>query len=239
MISITNLRKSYKSKTDKSFVLDIRELTIQRGEYVSIIGPDGSGKSTLIKIICGISPFESGKVCIAGYKLPEEFIKARLKIGYLSQNYTLYKNLTVYENMDYFASLFGIGGKKEKILNLLELVGLLDFKDRLSKDLSGGMKQKLSIACALIRSPEVLVLDEPTTGVDPRSRREIFSIIEEKVAQRMTVIFSTSYMDEAERAERVIIMNNGEILRDFKTENILNNNIYKSIEQFYTHIIEK
>lgn len=239
MILAKDIKKRFIKERDRSFFLNIDFLEIKRNEYVSLIGPDGAGKSTLIKIICGLMPYDSGELRVAGFNIPTEFYNARIKIGYLSQTFTLYRNLTVYENIEYFASLFNIENKRKKIKNILEMVGLLPFKDRLSKDLSGGMKQKLSIACAIIRSPELLLLDEPTTGVDPLSRREIFSIIEEMNEKGITVLFSTSYMDEAERAKRVIMMNNGHIIGDYKTADILDDCRYNSIEQFFIKRIQE
>ncbi len=239
MITLKNIKKTYASKKGSEFTLNIDSLSVNKGEYVSLIGPDGAGKSTLIKIICGLTPFDSGEVTVAGFRLPEEFNTVRLRIGYLSQTFTLYRNLSVYENVDYFASLFEVKEKREKITELLGATGLIQFKDRLSKDLSGGMKQKLSIACALVRSPELLILDEPTTGVDPRSRREIFRIIEERLFQKMTVLFSTSYMDEAERAERVIMLSQGKVIGDYKTQDIMQKEGYKSVEEFYISRINR
>lgn len=229
MIVVRKLNKTFKNKERTLFRLKDISFSINKGEYVALIGPDGSGKSTIIKLLCGLIPFDSGEIYISNYKLPDNFDKAKYLIGYLSQNFTLYRTLTVYENINYFASLFDIKEKEERIDYLLNLVGLREYKDRLSKDLSGGMKQKLSIACALIRNPEILILDEPTTGVDPRSRREIFRIIEERLSYNLTVIFSTSYMDEAERADRIIMLNNGNILGDYKTEDILENRSFASI----------
>jgi len=230
IIKVNNLNKSFLSKKTKVAALEAISFEVNKGELVAIIGPDGAGKSTLIKVLCGLMPFDSGEIEILGRRMPDDLDEIKLKIGYLSQSFTLYKYLTVYENMDYFASLFGIENKKEKIENILGLVGLLEFRDRLAKDLSGGMKQKLSLACALIRSPDIIFLDEPTTGVDPRSRREIFQIIKERKREGITVLFSTYYIDEGDVADRIIILDKGRIIGDYNHNEIISNQIVASVD---------
>ncbi len=235
MIEVKNLKKVYRSDEKETVALNNISFSVEKGEMIAIIGPDGAGKSTLIKSLCGIIPFDEGSISICDMKLPDDFKKIRLILGYLSQNFTLYRNLTVYENIDYFASLFEITNKKQKITDILKNVGLYEFKDRLAKDLSGGMKQKLSVATALIRSPQIILLDEPTTGVDPLSRREMMNIISEKKKEGLTVIFSTSYMDEAELSDRVIMLNTGNIAGDlyvdelFKKDEIISITVDKKL----------
>jgi len=230
IIKVNNLNKSFLSKKTKVAALEDISFEVNKGELVAIIGPDGAGKSTLIKVLCGLMPFDSGEIEILGRRMPEDLDEIKLKIGYLSQSFTLYKYLTVYENMDYFASLFGIENKKKKIENILGLVGLLEFRDRLAKDLSGGMKQKLSLACALIRSPDIIFLDEPTTGVDPRSRREIFQIIKERKREGITVLFSTYYIDEGDVADRIIILDKGRIIGNYNHNEIISNQSVASVD---------
>jgi len=230
IIKVNNLNKSFLSKKTKVAALEDISFEVNKGELVAIIGPDGAGKSTLIKVLCGLMPFDSGEIEILGRRMPEDLDEIKLKIGYLSQSFTLYKYLTVYENMDYFASLFGIENKKKKIENILSLVGLLEFRDRLAKDLSGGMKQKLSLACALIRSPDIIFLDEPTTGVDPRSRREIFQIIKERKREGITVLFSTYYIDEGDVADRIIILDKGRIIGNYNHNEIISNQSVASVD---------
>jgi len=230
IIKVNNLNKSFLSKKTKVAALEDISFEVNKGELVAIIGPDGAGKSTLIKVLCGLMPFDSGEIEILGRRMPDDLDEIKLKIGYLSQSFTLYKYLTVYENMDYFASLFGIENKKKKIENILSLVGLLEFRDRLAKDLSGGMKQKLSLACALIRSPDIIFLDEPTTGVDPRSRREIFQIIKERKREGITVLFSTYYIDEGDVADRIIIFDKGRIIGNYNHNEIISNQSVVSVD---------
>lgn len=230
IIKVNNLNKSFLSKKTKVAALEDISFEVNKGELVAIIGPDGAGKSTLIKVLCGLMPFDSGEIEILGRRMPDDLDEIKLKIGYLSQSFTLYKYLTVYENMDYFASLFGIENKKKKIENILSLVGLLEFRDRLAKDLSGGMKQKLSLACALIRSPDIIFLDEPTTGVDPRSRREIFQIIKERKREGITVLFSTYYIDEGDVADRIIILDKGRIIGNYNHNEIISNQSVASVD---------
>ncbi|OGF58849.1 MAG: hypothetical protein A2Y62_09610 [Candidatus Fischerbacteria bacterium RBG_13_37_8] len=193
--------------------LDSISLAVEAGDFVALIGPDGAGKSTLIKILCGILDFDEGKVEVLGYQLPEQKNAIKHHIGYLSQRFSLYGNLTVEENLRYFAKVFGVDDYKQRMEKLMKAVDLGAFRDRLAKQLSGGMKQKLGVISGLIHSPQILFLDEPTTGVDPVSRRELFKVVEERVDAGLTVIMSTSYMDEAERAKRVIMFNEGRIIQ--------------------------
>jgi ABC-2 type transport system ATP-binding protein len=221
VIEVKNLTKKYENKGFSSIALDGISFDIKRGEFVSLIGPDGAGKTTLIKALCGLLEFDEGDVKILGFNLPlqKEHIKER--IGYLSQRFSLYGNLTVEENLHYFAAVFGVKDYAEKMEKLMEIVNLKEYRNRLARNLSGGMKQKLSVICGLIHSPEIFFLDEPTTGVDPVSRREIFKLIEQMIANGLTVVMSTSYMDEAERAHRVIMLNKGKILQQGSYEELI------------------
>jgi len=212
-ISVENLTKTYSLPDKKLIALDNISFTINKGDFIALIGPDGAGKTTLIKILCGLLAFDRGIIRILNYNLPSQHSKIKSSIGYLSQHFSLYANLTVEENLKYFCRLFSIKDYQKQIDSLIEIANLSFFRKRLAKELSGGMKQKLSIICCLVHSPEILFLDEPTTGIDPVSRRELFKIIEEKIDEGMTVFMSTAYMDEAERAKKIIFLNEGKIIQ--------------------------
>ncbi len=212
-ISVENLTKIYALPNKKLIALDNISFTIEKGDFIAVVGPDGAGKTTLIKILCGLLNFDKGNIKILNYKLPEQHNKIKNSIGYLSQHFSLYANLTVEENLKYFCRLFSIQDYKKRIDSLMEIANLSFFRKRLARELSGGMKQKLSIICCLVHSPEILFLDEPTTGIDPISRRELFKIIEEKIDEGTTVFMSTAYMDEAERAKKIIFLNEGKIIQ--------------------------
>jgi ABC-2 type transport system ATP-binding protein len=223
IIKVKKLIKTYPMKKRVMKALDNVSLSIEQGDFVGLIGPDGAGKSTLIKILCGIIEFDSGEVQVLGYELPKQKDAIKHHIGYLSQRFSLYGNLSIEENMRYFAKVFGVKNYHERMEKLLQAMNLGSFRNRLAKQLSGGMKQKLGLMCGLIHSPQILFLDEPTTGVDPVSRRELFKLIEEMIDQGLTVVMSTAYMDEAERAQKVIMLNEGKIIQEGSYEEIVSN----------------
>jgi ABC-2 type transport system ATP-binding protein len=214
VIRTQGLFKAYGSGKNAAPALRGVSVSVLPGEFAALIGPDGAGKTTLIKIFCGMIPFDGGEVEVLGVPLPRGARAIKHRIGYLSQRFALYGNLTVEENVRYFARVFGVRDHRARMTRLLETVDLLRFSDRLAKNLSGGMKQKLGVVCGLIHSPEILFLDEPTTGVDPVSRRELFDVVEEMVGAGLTVFMSTAYMDEAERAIRIIMCHEGRVLAD-------------------------
>lgn len=188
--------------------------SVEKGEIFGVLGPDGSGKTTLLRILAGVLRASSGKVDILGLDVAADIEAAKQHTGYLPQRFSLYLDLTVSENIDFYSRLYGISGheRQQRKQRLLEFSKLGPFVDRQAKQLSGGMKQKLALSCALIHTPQVLILDEPTTGVDPISRRELWSILYDFLAEGVTIIFATPYMDEAERASRVALLHEGRIL---------------------------
>ncbi|MBI5527944.1 MAG: ABC transporter ATP-binding protein [Deltaproteobacteria bacterium] len=213
-IHTRGLSKAYRSGKTTTAALRGVSLGVAPGEFAALIGPDGAGKTTLIKILCGMIPFDGGTVEILGVSLPGGASAIKHRIGYLSQRFALYGNLTVEENVRYFARVFGVADYGARMRRLLDAVDLARFSDRLAKNLSGGMKQKLGVVCGLIHSPEILFLDEPTTGVDPVSRRDLFDVVEEMVGAGLTVFMATAYMDEAERAARIIMCHDGRVIAD-------------------------
>ncbi len=187
-------------------------LEVYRGEMFGLIGPDGAGKTTLIKILTGMISPSFGKAFVLGLELPREREELANRIGYLSQNFSLYSDLTVKENIEFFAEIHHQKNYKFVMQKLLEITNLWDFRNYLAEELSGGMKQKLALICTLIHRPEVIFLDEPTTGVDPISRREFWKILNDLSKEGITIFMSTPYIDEAERCHRVAFIYEGSIL---------------------------
>ncbi|MBI2202049.1 MAG: ABC transporter ATP-binding protein, partial [Armatimonadetes bacterium] len=179
-----------------------------------LVGPDGAGKTTTIRMLGGIVPPSTGSIRVAGVDVVANPERVKELIGYVPQRFALYEDLTVQENMDFFADVYGVPRdiRKARQLRLLEFSRLEAFRDHLAQKLSGGMKRKLSLACTLIHQPEVLLLDEPTTGVDPISRRELWEILQRLLQEGTTVLYCTPYMDEAERCNRVAFLAGGRIL---------------------------
>jgi ABC-2 type transport system ATP-binding protein len=191
------------------------DLQISAGEVYGLVGPDGAGKTTLMRLLCGALHPSQGGVRIAGFDVVRQTELARAQIGYLPQRFSLYEDLTVLENLRFFAELRGLPASewRPRCLEILEFVGLADFLHRLAGQLSGGMKQKLGLAAALAHRPRVLLLDEPTTGVDPVTRQDFWQLIIRLVAAGdVAVLVSTPYMDEAARCTRLGFMHSGRIL---------------------------
>lgn len=194
--------------------VDSVDLSIKRGEVFGLLGPDGAGKTTSIRMLCGIMEPSAGEAAVAGFDVQRQPEAVRKRIGYMSQRFSLYGDLTVAENLAFFADIYHVP-KRERAARkkeLLEFSRLTPFINRLAQDLSGGMKQKLALACTLMHTPEVLFLDEPTTGVDPVSRRDFWRILYSLLGRGMTLLVSTPYMDEAERCNRVALMDQGRIV---------------------------
>ena len=184
------------------------------GELFGLVGPDGAGKTTTLRMLAGVLPPSDGDATVAGHSVSEDPDAVRSHIAYMAQRFGLYEDLTVRENLDFYADLYRVPRSERpgRLERLYAFSSLGQFEDRLAGNLSGGMKQKLSLSCALIHRPEVLLLDEPTFGVDPISRRDLWLILHEMVAEGVTVVVSTAYLDEAERCDRVAFLHQGEVL---------------------------
>jgi ABC-2 type transport system ATP-binding protein len=189
-------------------------LEVKGGELFGLVGPDGAGKTTVIRILCGVLEPSGGDARVAGYSIRTQTEQIKSRIGYMPQRFGLYGDLTVMENLQFYADIYQVPRKEraERLGRLLEFSQLGPFCRRLARDLSGGMKQKLGLACALIHTPEILFLDEPTCGVDPLSRRDLWRILYDLTKQGVTVFMSTAYLDEAERCTRVGLMHRGELM---------------------------
>ncbi len=194
--------------------VDALTLDVRPGELFGIVGPDGAGKTTTLRMLAGVLRPSAGTAIVDGVDVGEDPEAAKPHLAYMAQRFGLYEDLTVQENIDFYADLYRVPKKDRpaRLQRLYEFSRLGEFSGRLAGQLSGGMKQKLSLSCALIHLPRVLLLDEPTFGVDPISRRELWLILHEMVADGITVIVSTSYLDEAERCDRVVLLDQGRTL---------------------------
>jgi ABC-2 type transport system ATP-binding protein len=199
-------------------------LSIPPGTLCGLVGPDGSGKTTALRILATVSNSFSGSASVAGYDVKADPEAVRSRIGYMPQNFSLYPDLSIWENLSFFAELNGVPPERrqERMENMLEFTGLTPFRDRRAADLSGGMKKKLALACALVHDPQILLLDEPSTGVDPVSRRELWRILADVVRRGVTVLISTPYMDEAERCHKVGMLYQGRVLMHGTPEELIN-----------------
>ena len=193
--------------------VDQLTLRVDEGEMFGLVGPDGSGKTTAIRMLCGILAPTSGTATVLGKNIIRQPDLIKKEIGYLSQRFSLYGDLSIDENIEFFAEINKVYDFREQREELLEFTRLKPFRDRLAEKLSGGMKQKLALACTLIHTPKIIFLDEPTTGVDPVSRRDFWKILQSLLKQGITIVMSTPYLDEAERCSRVGLMSMGRIMR--------------------------
>jgi ABC-2 type transport system ATP-binding protein len=207
------LTREFRHRHHRVLAVNGLDLRVERGEVFGLVGPDGAGKSTLIRMLSTVLEPTSGEAFVFGHSVVRDPQSIKLRIGYMSQSFSLYPDLTVAENLDFFAEVRGVprDEKGPRAARLLEFSGLTAFADRQARNLSGGMKQKLALAATLIHEPDLLFLDEPTTGVDPVSRREFWRIIASLHRRGVTVLVATPYMDEAERCDRVAFMRNGRI----------------------------
>jgi ABC-2 type transport system ATP-binding protein len=189
-------------------------LSVAEGEIFGLVGPDGAGKTTTIRLLCSIMEPTAGDARVVGHHVVRDAEAIKENIGYMSQRFGLYNDLTVMENLDFYADIYSEPrrGRREKIDRLLSFSNLTPFKKRLAGNLSGGMKQKLGLACALIHTPKVLFLDEPTNGVDPVSRRDFWRILHQLHSEKVTIFVSTAYLDEADRCDRVGLIHRGRLL---------------------------
>ncbi|MBN1355413.1 ABC transporter ATP-binding protein [bacterium] len=228
-IQCEKIRKTYADIT----ALNGIDLAVTRGERFGLIGPDGAGKTTLMRILCGLIRPDAGKFSVAGFDGIRQIRSVKSNVGYMPQRFSLYPDLTVRENLKFFADLFKVTGeaRRSRQERLMQFSRLEPFLSRRAGRLSGGMKQKLALSCALIHTPRVLILDEPTTGVDPVSRRDFWSILQElSERDRVTVFVSTPYLDEASRCHRIAFISDGEILEQ---------GIPKELAERYPHPILK
>ena len=210
IIVIENLTKHF----GELVAVDNLNLQINEGESFALLGPDGAGKTTAMRLLCGVITPTAGKIKIGDFVLTKQTDRARELIGYMPQRFSLYENLSVLQNIIFFSDLYGVdkSTRQDRMGELLEFSRLTPFVDRLAGQLSGGMKQKLALICTVIHKPPILLLDEPTTGVDPVSRRDFWKILHRLLAEGVTLLISTPYMDEAERCNRIGLIHAGKLL---------------------------
>jgi len=220
IIQTTNLTRKY----GQLAAVDALDLAIRPGEIYGLVGSDGAGKTTTLRILAGVLSITDGEAWVAGKSLATDAEKVKPYIGYMAQQFSLYGDLSVRENLAFFADIYDVTGieREERTRYLLEFAQLTQFQNRRAQHLSGGMQKKLALASTLIHQPEILLLDEPTTGVDPVSRREFWDILTELHLGGTTIIISTPYMDEAERCNRVALLHNGRLIRSDKPRDIQN-----------------
>ncbi len=221
LIQANGLKKAFRtSKGTPVQAVDDLTLQVQAGEIYGLVGADGAGKTTTIRLLVGALQMDAGSVMLAGINLQRQIEQARAQVGYLSQRFSLYDDLTVMENIRFFAEVRGLRGNewRPRCLEILEFVNLAPFQDRLAGQLSGGMKQKLGLASALVGRPRILLLDEPTTGVDPVTRQDFWQLIIRLASggagQSVCVLISTPYMDEAARCHRIGFMRQGRLIAE-------------------------
>lgn len=206
---------------DRKVVVNKVNLQIQKGKIYGFLGSNGSGKTTTLRMVCGLLTPDAGSGTCLGYDIIKESDKIRRNVGYMTQKFSFWDDLTIEQNLDFVARIFQIPHRKEKVQKTLSILGLADRAQQRTWKLSGGWKQRLALAASLIHDPKILLLDEPTAGVDPQSRREFWEELKRLAADGMTILVSTHYMDEAERCDRLIFINLGNLLAQGTPKEIL------------------
>ncbi len=237
IIELENLSKDF----GKIRAVNGVSLKVKRGSIYGLLGPNGAGKSTTIRMICGVLMPTEGKAIIDGMDVYSDAEAIKSRIGYMSQKFSLYDDLTVMENLKFYASLYGIYGKerKERIKQLIEMAGISGRENQLAGNLSGGWKQRLALGCALIHKPSLLILDEPTAGVDPVARRIFWELIFKLAAQGITVLVTTHYMDEAESCDHIAFIFNGSVIADGTPKALIDQIGGRNLEDVFIHYVEK
>jgi ABC-2 type transport system ATP-binding protein len=218
-IEVRNLVKRFGDKT----VVDHVTMTVAEGEIVGFLGPNGSGKTTTIRIMCGLLTPDEGEGEVLGYDLRTESLKIKREVGYMTQKFSFYEDLTIAENLEFVARLYELKPVAEHVDRTLDELGLTTRRDQLAGTLSGGWKQRLALAACIMHKPKLLLLDEPTAGVDPKARREFWDEIHQLAQGGLTVLVSTHYMDEAERCHRISYISYGKMLASGSVDEVVRN----------------
>ncbi len=220
--------------------VDHISLQVQRGEIFGFLGPNGAGKSTAIRILCGLLRPSSGRALVGGFDVMKEPETVRENIGYMSQKFSLYDDLTVAENLDFYGGVYGVPDavRREREEYVLRMAGLVERRDSLTRLLAGGWKQRLALGCAILHEPPILFLDEPTSGVDPLARREFWDLIYELSERGRTIFVTTHYMDEAEYCHRLALMYRGKIIAMDTPQALMRNAGKSSMEEVFVSMIE-
>jgi len=220
--------------------VDRVSLSVRKGEIFGFLGPNGAGKSTTIRMLCGLLTPSAGRASVAGYDVATEPERIRRNIGYMSQRFSLYDDLTVEENIDFFTGIYGVprDRRSERKQYVLEMAGIRERRAALTRTLSGGWKQRLALGCAILHEPGILFLDEPTSGVDPIARRSFWDLIYELSAAGHTIFVSTHYMEEAEYCHRVAFMYTGRVVALGSPAELKRQMSLPSMEDVFVHLIE-
>lgn len=228
-------------KFGKFTAVDNVSFNVQKGEIFGFLGANGAGKTTLIRMLCGILAPTSGKATVAGFNIYNQTEQIKRNIGYMSQKFSLYDDLTISENIDFFGGIYGINDKilEERKIALLQRVGLTDFSGRLTKDLPLGFKQRLALGSSLLHDPPIIFLDEPTSGVDPKARRSFWDLIYETCELGKTVFVTTHFMDEAEYCHRVSILRNGQLIALDNPGALKQKYDKSSMQEVFVHIVKE
>lgn len=208
MIAVSGLRKAFSGRV---VVKDI-SLNVRRGEVFGFLGPNGSGKTTTLRMLCGLLTPDAGRGTCLGYDILTESFKIKRHVGYMTQHYSFYTDLTVEENLNFIAAVYHLDDRRERVYHVMEMMNLLERRNQLTRALSGGWKQRVALSACLLHSPALLLLDEPTAGIDPIARREFWDRIHELSERGVTTLMSTHYMDEAERCTRLAYIAYGDLM---------------------------
>jgi ABC-2 type transport system ATP-binding protein len=219
VIDVRNLTKRFGDRT----VVDHVTMTVEEGEIVGFLGPNGSGKTTTIRIMCGLLTPDEGEGTVLGFDIRKDELKIKREVGYMTQRFSFYEDLTIEENLQFVARLYQLKPVAKQVADTLEDLGLTSRKNQLAGTLSGGWKQRLALAACIMHKPKLLLLDEPTAGVDPKARREFWDEIHRLAGGGLTVLVSTHYMDEAERCHRISYISYGKMLATGTVEEVVRN----------------
>src|SRR5579871_1571937 len=208
VIDVTDLRKSFGVRK----VVEGLSLQVAKGEICGFLGANGSGKTTTIRMLCGLLVADSGRGTCLGFDIIRQAQMIRRHVGYMTQKFSFYEDLTVFENLDLVASVYEMPNARKAVQDIMDRMGIADRRDQLAGQLSGGWKQRLALTACILHEPQLLLLDEPTAGVDAKARREFWDLIHDMAGEGLTVLVSTHYMDEAERCNRIVYLGNGRII---------------------------
>lgn len=237
VIDVKNLSKLFKDFK----AVDNISLQIEKGKIYGLLGPNGCGKSTTIRMLCGVITPSDGNGSVLGLDVVNESEKIKQRIGYMSQKFSLYEDLTVYENLDFYASIYTIPSdvKNKRMDELIKMAGLKGKEKVITKNLSGGWKQRLALGCSLIHKPELLILDEPTSAVDPVSRRIFWELIHKLSNQGITIIVTTHYMDEAQSCDEIAFMFSGKVIAKGTPLELIKERNCKNLESVFISYVEE
>jgi ABC-2 type transport system ATP-binding protein len=233
-IDVRGLNKSFGGRR---VVRDL-SLKVPRGQIFGFLGPNGSGKTTSIRLICGLLTADSGSGTCLGYDVMKQSAEIKREVGYMTQRFSLWEDLTIRENLDFVARMYGMDGRREAVTQAIERLGLTARQDQLAGALSGGWKQRLALASCLLHHPQLLLLDEPTAGVDPKARRDFWDELRALAAQGITVLVSTHYMDEAQRCDQLAYIAYGKLLAVGTAAELISSTKEKDLEAVFISLMK-